>query len=111
MVENNVNIVKRLHAQFSKSSEFNQTALTRDVASLTGELWNLILPHLMCLSTDAENDGQKRNGGSSSTNDESIWFDAFETTFPGLEVTATNMGVEETSVAYKAVVKLYPHFG
>jgi hypothetical protein len=33
------------------------------------------------------------------------------TTFPGLEVTATNMGVEETSVAYKAVVKLYPHFG
>jgi hypothetical protein len=121
------------------------------------------------LSYQAEGQGQKRNGGNSPTNDESVWFDAFEptaerafqkilhlrtrlsgtncefkffwpnhaeeydleamqteagvppnmkanakrkvafTTFPGLQVTATDLGVKSTFVAYKAFVKLYPY--
>ena len=164
-------IVKRIHAHVGKSTNSNQTELTRDVAPLTGELWNLILPHMICLSTQAETHGQKHSDGTSSLNDQSIWFHVFEakaehviqktlhlrtmlsgtdcefeflwpsagelfdlrimqtnggvslkedptakrkvafTTFPGLEVTATNLGVTSTVVAYKAVVKLYPQFG
>lgn len=163
--------MKCVHALASNDSESHQTELLRDVHPLTGELWNRILPHIIWLSTQAEIQGQKHVGGTSSLNDQSIWFHVFEsmaeriiqkalyfrtrlsgtncefnflwpspgetfdlrtmqanagvplnidpmakrrvafTTFPGLEVTATNMGVKKTSVAYKAVVKLYPYPG
>lgn len=163
--------MKSVHALVSNDSEAHQAELMKDVHSLTGGLWNRILPHMIWLSTQAEIQGQKHSGGNSSLNDQSIWFHVFEsmmepiiqktlylrtrlsgtncevnflwpnagesfdlrtmqanagvapnidpmakrrvafTTFPGLEVTATNMGVKKTSVAYKAVVKLYPHLG
>lgn len=164
-------IAKWIHAHVIKSSDSNQTEFTRDVAPLTGELWNLILPHMICLSTQAETHGHTHSGGTSSLNDQSIWFHVFEaktehviqktlhlrtrlsgtdcefnflwpsagelfdlktmqtnggvslnedptakrkvafTTFPSLEVTATNSGVTSTFVVYKAMVKLYPQFG
>ena len=164
--------VNWLHALVSSNdSESYQAALKKDVHLLTGELWNLILPHVILLSTHAENYGQKHSSDTSSLSDQSIWLDVFEstaesviqktlrlrtrlagtncefrflwpspgaifdlptmqttagvalnadpmaerkvafTTFPGLEVTTTEFGVTSTSVAYKAMVKLYPHFG
>jgi hypothetical protein len=163
--------VKYVHALVSNDSKSHQTELLQDVHALTGELWNRILPHVIWLSTQAEIQGQRHDGGTSSLNDQSIWLHVFEsmaeriiqktlhlrtrlsgtncdfdllwpspgetfdlgtmqanagvspnidpmakrrvafTTFPGLEVTATNMGVKKTSVAYKAMVKLYPYSG
>lgn len=163
--------MKCVHALVSNDTESHQTELLKDVHSSTGELWNRILPHIIWLSTQAEIHGQKHDGGTSSLNDQSVWFHVFESmaeriiqkalhlrtrlagtncefnllwpspgetfdlvtmqanagvppnvdpmakrrvafaTFPGIEVTATNIGVKKTSVAYKAVVKLYPHSG
>jgi hypothetical protein len=51
------------------------------------------------------------NGGVSLKEDPTAKRKVAFTTFPGLEVTATNLGVTSTVVAYKAVVKLYPQFG
>jgi hypothetical protein len=70
--------VKYVHALVSNDSKSHQTELLQDVHALTGELWNRILPHIIWLSTQAEIQGQKHGGGTSSLNDQSIWFHVFE---------------------------------
>jgi hypothetical protein len=64
--------MKCVHENVGSDGVPDERTLVKDVHPLIRELWNLILPHMIRLSTQAESHGQQRG------RDQSTWLRVFE---------------------------------
>lgn len=64
--------MKCVHEKIGSDGDSGHKELSKDVHPLIRELWDLILPHMISLSTQAEGFSQQ------SSHDESMWLRVFE---------------------------------